>query len=255
MTNLREVLLFGDSSDFRDCAVQAGIRFAATLIELLEKQDSDPARMFCVDARTDSKMAIRRLFAIRSIEKFDEIPTIALITNRQTDSGADLVRNGFSACVTSLPALEHLRVEPSVTGGNRRLTYHDLELDPDQYKVWRGGRLISMPTFQFRLLSFLMRNPSRVFSRQELLQAIWRDPSLSEGAVTACMARLRRAISQPGTPELIRNARGGGYSLDVDASKLNSPPSEAKNSDGNKSVTPTSPQCHEPTLVERRPGG
>jgi two-component system phosphate regulon response regulator PhoB len=94
--------------------------------------------------------------------------------------------------------------------------FADLLLDPQRLKVWRSGRRVPLTIFQFRLLHFLMTHPGRVFTRRELLHEVWSDTALDEGAVTACVVRLRRALSQAGEIDLVRSARGVGYALDND---------------------------------------
>ncbi|MBA2466920.1 MAG: winged helix-turn-helix domain-containing protein [Sphingomonas sp.] len=96
------------------------------------------------------------------------------------------------------------------------LRYADLELDLRGHKVRRAGSIIWLSTLQLRLLTFLMENPAVVFTRQELLEAVWGDTTLDEGAVTVGVVRLRRALSSTGRPNLIRQVRGFGYALDAD---------------------------------------
>lgn len=212
MTDLADVLFLGDPAGFRNCAVESQLRIATCLIDLLEQHCATPASLICVDARPDRDRAIRRLAAIRAVPALDPVPVAAFLRAGDAARRA-LVRLGFTECVTSLTALSELRRQLHVFP--ERLSFHDLELDTDQYKVWRGGRLILLPTFQFRLLKFLMTHPSRIFSRRELLDQVWRDSQVNESAVTACLARLRRALAAEGEPDLIRNARGSGYALDV----------------------------------------
>ncbi len=105
---------------------------------------------------------------------------------------------------------------------DERVSFADLLLDPASLKVWRSGRRVPVTVFQFRLLQFLMAHPGRVVSRRELLHEVWSDHALDEGAVTACIVRLRRALTQADERDLIRTARGVGYALDDDAASQHS---------------------------------
>jgi two-component system phosphate regulon response regulator PhoB len=100
--------------------------------------------------------------------------------------------------------------------GTDVLRYADIELDLRRHKVRRGGQTINLSWLQMRLLRYLMENPGVVFSRQELLQAVWGDKRLDGGAVTVCLVRLRRALNSAGGSNLIRQVRGIGYALDTD---------------------------------------
>ncbi|MGD9740332.1 MAG: response regulator, partial [Bauldia sp.] len=49
----------------------------------------------------------------------------------------------------------------------------DLELDRETHRVRRGGREIHLGPSEYKLLEFLMQSPGRVFSREQLLDAVW----------------------------------------------------------------------------------
>ena len=71
------------------------------------------------------------------------------------------------------------RVKPSEIAD--RLTLGDIELDRVQHRVRRGGSDLHLGPTEFRLLEFLMRQPGRVFSREQLLDGVWgRDVYLDE---------------------------------------------------------------------------
>lgn len=256
MTSASNVVLLA-ADDGRDVHVaESSIRVASNLHDLLEINRASPVDMICIDARGAEARAVGRLALLQSLPQFEQSRIVALCSHGVRAERLFLLCNGFTDCVSSIAELESL-VRRSGVAAERsgRLRYGDLELDTQQYKVWRSGRLIGLPALQFRLLQFLMSNPTKVFSRAELLEQVWHSNRTNEGAVVACMARLRRALSCPGMPELIRNARGGGYALDCDADLLNAPSPRRARTTGNKSVTGASPQCHSGGLAGRRPGG
>ncbi|WP_077068229.1 winged helix-turn-helix domain-containing protein [Ensifer aridi] len=94
------------------------------------------------------------------------------------------------------------------------LTFGDLELDVTQYHVRRGGRTVHLPPIEFRLLRHLMRDPLRVYSREELQEAAWASAvHLSARAVDVHISRLRTALNQAEQESLIRTVRSVGYAL------------------------------------------
>jgi two-component system phosphate regulon response regulator PhoB len=94
------------------------------------------------------------------------------------------------------------------------LKFGDMELDRAQHRVRRGGRELRLGPTEFRLLEFLMSNPGRVFSREQLLDRVWgRDVYIDERTVDVHVGRLRRALGDT-KPDPIRTVRGAGYSLD-----------------------------------------
>ena len=89
----------------------------------------------------------------------------------------------------------------------------DIELDRDTHRIRRGGRELHLGPTEFRLLEFFMQSPGRVFSRAQLLDAVWgRDVFVDERTVDVHVGRLRRALGRGRDP--IRTVRGSGYSFD-----------------------------------------
>ena len=135
---------------------------------------------------------------------------------RGLDAGADdYVVKPFSPAelVSRVRALLR-RSTPDM--GAETLAYEDLEMDLVSHKVNRGGRSVHLGPTEYRLLRVLMENPSRVYSREQLLDKAWGQNIYVEiRTVDVHVRRLRRAINIDGKPDLIRTVRGAGYALDV----------------------------------------
>jgi two-component system, OmpR family, phosphate regulon response regulator PhoB len=98
------------------------------------------------------------------------------------------------------------------------LTYGGLVMDLSAHRVLRGGRAIHLGPTEFRLLRFLLERPGRVYSREQLLDAVWgRDIYVEPRTVDVHIRRLRKAINAPGESDLIRTVRSAGYALDETA--------------------------------------
>lgn len=94
------------------------------------------------------------------------------------------------------------------------LSSADIALDRDRKRVSRAGRDIPLGPTEFRLLEFLMENPGRVFSREQLLDQVWgRDVYIDERTVDVHIGRLRKALNRGQEIDPIRTVRGAGYSL------------------------------------------
>jgi two-component system phosphate regulon response regulator PhoB len=92
----------------------------------------------------------------------------------------------------------------------------DVELDKASHKANRAGRELRLGPREFRLLSFLMQNPGRVYSREQLLDSVWgRDVYVDERTVDVHIGRLRKALNRGKQIDLIRTVRGAGYSFEV----------------------------------------
>jgi two-component system phosphate regulon response regulator PhoB len=81
--------------------------------------------------------------------------------------------------------------------------------------VSRGGKPIHLGPTEFRLLRFLMERPGRVFSREQLLDAVWgRDAEVELRTVDVHIRRLRKALNGGAKPDPVRTVRAAGYALD-----------------------------------------
>jgi two-component system phosphate regulon response regulator PhoB len=91
----------------------------------------------------------------------------------------------------------------------------DIKLDRGTRRVWRSGGELHLGPTEFRLLEFFMEKPGRVYSRGQLLDAVWgRDAEIDERTVDVHVGRLRKALSVGDGRDPIRTVRGAGYSLD-----------------------------------------
>ena len=96
-----------------------------------------------------------------------------------------------------------------------KLVYADLTMDLDAHKVFRSEMPIHLGPTEYRLLQVFMQRPTRVFSREQLLDRVWgRDIYVEERTVDVHIRRLRKALNENDRPDIIRTVRGGGYSLD-----------------------------------------
>lgn len=91
----------------------------------------------------------------------------------------------------------------------------DIELDRTTHRVRRSGKEIHLGPTEYRLLEYLMGNPGRVYSREQLLDGVWgTDVYVDERTVDVHVGRLRKAINRGRAKDPIRTVRGAGYAFD-----------------------------------------
>ncbi len=106
------------------------------------------------------------------------------------------------------------RIRPALAG--ETLTVGDLTLDATAHRVTRRGQTLSLGPTEFRLLRFLMEHPGRVFSRVQLLDAVWGTESDIElRTVDVHIRRLRKGIEHAEAPDPVRTVRSAGYALEA----------------------------------------
>ena len=94
-----------------------------------------------------------------------------------------------------------------------------VELDRSSCQTRLNGTLISLTATEFRLLEFLMSRIGVVFSREQLLNAVWgQDRAITDRTVDVYILRLRQKIeTDPANPTIIHSVRGFGYSFEPQA--------------------------------------
>jgi len=162
---------------------------------------------------------------IRRTPAWKDLPVIILTARgeegdrvRGLDSGADdYVVKPFSP--NELVARLRAVIRRSRPGAAEEvLRFSDISLDLSAHRVTRGGKPVHLGPTEFRLLRFLMERPGRVFSREQLLDAVWgRDAEVELRTVDVHIRRLRKALNGAGRPDLVRTVRAAGYSLDAGA--------------------------------------
>lgn len=93
----------------------------------------------------------------------------------------------------------------------------DFELNSEAVSLTVRGQPIEVTATEFRLLHFLASHPSKVFTRDQVLDAVWRDMSfVTPRSVDVYIRRLREKIEKdPENPRYLRTVRGAGYKFEA----------------------------------------
>ncbi len=97
------------------------------------------------------------------------------------------------------------------------ITTPDFELNSDSVTLTVRGTLVDVTATEFRLLHFLASHPGRVYTRDQVLDAVWRDMSfVTPRSVDVYIRRLREKIEQdPEDPRYLKTVRGAGYKFEA----------------------------------------
>jgi two-component system phosphate regulon response regulator PhoB len=108
------------------------------------------------------------------------------------------------------------RIRPGLVQDEIR--HGDIRIDRTAHRVWREEREIHLGPTEFRLLDHLIQHPGRVFSREQLLNAVWgSDVFVEVRTVDVHIGRLRKALNKHDQGDPIRTVRSAGYSLNAAA--------------------------------------
>lgn len=92
----------------------------------------------------------------------------------------------------------------------------EVTLDRAAHRVSRLGEPIHLGPTEFKLLDHLMRHPRRVFSREQLMTAVWgQDSEVEARTVDVHIGRLRKALNAKGEHDPIRTVRSAGYAFEA----------------------------------------
>ena len=167
----------------------------------------------CKEIRRDS--ALNRLPILMLTARGEEADRVVGL-----EMGADdYVTKPFSPreLVARVKALLR-RTEPS-GDPQRTIEIGRLTIDPAAYRVAREGKPLTLSTLEFRLLYYLAARPNRVFTRDQLLDAVWgTERFVTPRSVDVYMRRLREKIeADPESPAYLKTVRGAGYLFETRA--------------------------------------
>ena len=161
---------------------------------------------------------------IRRRPRTRDLPII-MVTARTEDQDAvrglntgadDYITKPFSVDAL-LARVRALLRRSGATPVKGQLEFHDITLDLSAHRAQRNGRPVHLGPTEFRLLEFFMQHPRRVFSREELLDAVWGpDIHVEPRTVDVHIRRLRKSINGEGELDLVRTVRAAGYALDTE---------------------------------------
>lgn len=206
-------------------------RFRAEGYEVETTDDGDEALLLAAEAAPDvvildwmieGTSGIEVCRRLRRDKATAHVPIIMLTARgaeddrvRGLETGADdYVTKPFSPreLVARVNAIMR-RIRPALAG--EVLEVGDLSLDATAHRATRAGKTLALGPTEFRLLRHFMEHPGRVFSRGQLLDAVWgNDSDIELRTVDVHIRRLRKGIELAGAPDPVRTVRSAGYALE-----------------------------------------
>lgn len=223
---MKKIVLIEDDADLfallkynleKEGYVFAGAQTGRGALDLCRRERPD---LVILDIMLPDSDGLEICRAIRSHQDLMNIPVIFL-TARATETdrivGLELGANDYIVkpfFVRELIARIKIQFRGQ-TQAARILKVGHLELDRDACRVHLHSDEITLTATEFRLLEYLMSRPGIVFSREQLLNAVWgHDRAVTDRTVDVYILRLRQKVeADPANPLFIRSVRGFGYSF------------------------------------------
>ena len=161
---------------------------------------------------------------IRRRPETRDLPVIMVTARAEDQDSVRGLNTGADDYITKPFSIEALlaRVRALLRRSNTvlakgHLTFHDVIMDLTSHRVSRNARALHLGPTEYRLLEFFLNHPRRVFSREELLDAVWgKDIHVEPRTVDVHIRRLRKAINGENELDLVRTVRAAGYALDTE---------------------------------------
>ena len=113
------------------------------------------------------------------------------------------------------------RSRPVSPAATAVLSFAGLELDPEKHRVTRAGKLVTLTSWEYKLLHALMSSPGKAFSREELLNQCYQNSeAVIDRVIDVHIGKLRQKIEDdPAQPRFILTVRGHGYRFTDEAGR------------------------------------
>ena len=230
---MKRILIIEDDRDIgelvRDNLANEGYQITAALdgstgLAAIRKSPPD---LLLLDLMLPRISGLEICREIRRDETLNRLP-ILMLTARGDEAdrvvglemGADdYVTKPFSPRELAARVKALLRRAEPPTEMPRVLEVGKLAIDPASYRVSLAGKPVTLSTLEFRLLYYLASRPNRVFTRDQLLDAVWgTDRFVTPRSVDVYVRRLREKVEQdPEQPAHLKTVRGAGYLFETRA--------------------------------------
>ena len=221
----KQILIVEDEKPIRDM-IAFGLRRAG--FDVQEAEDCKTARARMADRRPDlllvdwmlpdmSGLELTR--ALKRDKETREVPVILLTARAEEQDKVTGLEGGADDYVTKPFSPRELlarinavlrRVTPA--GSEEVVAIENLTLDGASHRVTVGDQTVALGPTEYRLLSFFMTHPERVYSRNQLLDRVWGgNVYVEERTVDVHIRRLRKALESFGYDRFVQTVRGSGY--------------------------------------------
>ena len=219
--------------DDADIARLASLHLAAANFEvvifpsaqrILSQAEKQPPALFLLDIMVPGGDGLEICRSIRQTSSLHSIPVIFL-TARGGEADRILgLETGADDYITKPFSPRELvaRVKAVLRRFERplppmKVIAGQIEIDSGAMSLTVRGKTITTTATEFRLLDYLARHPGRVFTRDQLLDAVWRDTSfVTPRSVDVYVRRIREKIEiNPESPRYLKTFRGTGYRFEV----------------------------------------
>ncbi len=172
-----------------------------------------------IDWMMPNVTGIELLRRLRKDERTQVIPAIMLTAKIEVDNKAQGLDEGADDYITKpfspkelISRINAVLRRTDSSSSSNALSMSGLSLDLESHSAKINDQVLHMGAIEFKLLTFFLKNPNKVFSREQLLNNIWgSNVYIDERTVDVHIRRLRKALSIDEHEKLVQTVRGAGY--------------------------------------------
>ena len=158
---------------------------------------------------------------IAEIRQSSRTPVIVLSAKTELSDKVELLGLGADDYLTKpyqmeelwariLVQLRHASAAPAGT----LLRYRDWVLNPDEMTLIAAGQPVSLTAHEFRIVELLAGRPKRVFTKQQIYEAVWeQEYAVEDKTITVHISNIRAKLRPSGTDSYIQTVWGIGFKL------------------------------------------
>lgn len=158
---------------------------------------------------------------IEQIRRVSRVPIIVLTAKRELDDKIEVLGGGADDYMTKPFELEELWVRIQVQLRHRSgiaeeklLTYKEWALDQEQMVFRAGGNAVELTGHELGIVALLMRHPKKVFTKQEIYEAVWeQDAFIEDKTINVHISNIRAKLRTAGADDYIQTVWGIGFKL------------------------------------------
>lgn len=159
---------------------------------------------------------------ISEIRKSSRTPVIVLSAKTELTDKVELLGLGADDYLTKPYQLEELwarilvqlRHASAAPAGEELLRYRDWVLNPEEMTLSAAGQPVNLTAHEFKIVELLASRPKRVFTKQQIYEAVWQeDYAVEDKTITVHISNIRAKLRSSGTDGYIQTVWGIGFKL------------------------------------------